>query len=164
MLWGYLHLMCRNNALTDWEVAQWHQRRERRMLACQRAKYTQHPALGAALMATHPHPLRAHAWGKALANIMDRPPGSSFWYADRRGRNTLGVILERIRNDLLGEQQLHRRAHGPKPLRMPRISNARVQGSFVASAGATLVCIASCLPLCFVATLTWCYLVMCTAP
>ena len=68
-----------NNALLSLEVQQWHQRRDRRMLAVQRAKFTMYPELSAALLATYPAKLLAHAYDRPLARLMQQPHGTSHW-------------------------------------------------------------------------------------
>jgi ribA/ribD-fused uncharacterized protein len=69
----------------DWEAV-----KERVMLEALRAKFTQHPDLRAALLAT------------GAARLIERSRRDAYWGdgGDGHGRNRLGALLEQVRDEL----------------------------------------------------------------
>lgn len=85
------------------DAATWVQHRERIVMAASRAKYTQQPALRAALCATAGTTLVEASpydkiWGIGLAASDPRAADRAQW----QGQNLLGQILTRLRDELCG--------------------------------------------------------------
>jgi N-glycosidase YbiA len=77
----------------DWEMV-----KERVMLEALRAKFTQHPDLRAALLAT------------GDARLVEHTARDAFWGdgGDGHGRNRLGALMEQIRDELRAQDETRR--------------------------------------------------------